>query len=689
MSEELVDIREIFISECYELLESMEKDLLELDTSNADNEVLNSIFRGAHSMKGGAGALGFKTIFSFTHSMEALLDGMREGKIAAAQEIVDTLLAGVDVVRQMVDHENNNTAIPDGIGNDILKQIEAFLTKPAGGGVAAHPGEVVAAEEVSGIKKFRIAFKPHRSLFTTGNDPLFILKQLKTVGDLQIDTIIEDIPDLEKIAPEECYLSWNLTLETDQDQPTILEFFEFVEDHADITITVEEAKKAEVKEVANTALVHVPAVEAVHHEKDTPHDKDKEATAGAAGAAATVRVDTAKIDTMVNMVGELVIAQSMLISQTETLHADVHRKLAHSLNDLSRRTRELQEAVMAVRMQPVKSIFSRMNRLVRDLSRQLGKEIKLVTFGENTEIDKTIIEKLSDPITHMIRNAADHGLEMPEKRMENGKTAEGTIRLSADHLGSKIVITVEDDGAGINREKVYAKAVSKGLIAPESVLTPKEIDSLVFLPGFSTMEAVSTISGRGVGMDVVDRNIKELGGNISTYNTPGQGLRFTITLPLTLAILDGMVVSAGGERYIIPVANIVETLRPDKSNMKTIADGNDLINIRGDFIPVIYLYKIFNIKNAIQTAAEGLVILIESGRNKFGLVVDHLIGQQQVVIKSIDSNNEVIQGVSGATILGDGKISLILDAAVIYMMLENNSHHEHKAHHSELSAVAS
>lgn len=673
MTDDLSDFKGIFIAECHELLEGMEKDLLDLSSSNANQEVLNAIFRGAHSMKGGAGALGFKAIFTFTHSMEALLDEMREGKIAPTQESIDVLLAAVDVVRQMVRYEDHNTTPPDDLGQDILQQIEQFLHHLRGeeetGDAAIHTEPTPAAFKK--LHHYHISFTPHRQLFSTGNDPLFILKQLQQIATCHIHIDTNAIPPLSEINPEECYLRWDIDCETDQEMTTIRELFEFVEDHADISITEEHAETTSPAPTAITAptpvaATIVPATPANTQAAPPAADKDS--------AAASVRVDTIKIDKMVNMVGELVIAQSMLMAKTETLPAEIYLKLVHSLNDLSRRTRELQEAVMAVRMQPVKSIFSRMTRLVRDLARQLDKQIRLVTFGENTEIDKTIIEKLSDPITHMIRNSADHGLESTEKRIAKGKPQEGTIRLSAYHLGSKIVIAVEDDGAGINREKVFKKACEKGLVAADANLSPTEIDSLIFLPGFSTTENVSTISGRGVGMDVVDKNIKELGGSISTHNTPGQGLRFTITLPLTLAILDGMVVALGEERYIVPVSNILETLRPAPSQINTIAGKNDMLNLRGEFIPILYLYDIFQINTSIKTAEEGLVIILESGRDKFGLVVDSLLGQQQVVIKTIDANSGNVPGISGATILGDGKVSLILEVPAIYKMLSHPAH---------------
>jgi two-component system chemotaxis sensor kinase CheA len=368
-----------------------------------------------------------------------------------------------------------------------------------------------------------------------------------------------------------------------------------------------------------------------------------------------------KVDKLVNMVGELVITEAMLRAQTRELPAEAFAGLLRGVDELSQHTRELQEAVMSVRMQPVKSVFSRMPRIVRDLSAQLGKDIRLEMAGENTEVDKTVIESLSDPLTHMIRNSVDHGIEPPEKRKEAGKPAQGTIKLSADHRGGRIVIEIRDDGAGINRAKVLAKARDKGLVAPDAAISDEECDNLIFLPGFSTAEKVSNVSGRGVGMDVVKRNIESLEGTVRLSTEPGKGSLFTISLPLTLAILDGMIVRVGREHYIVPITSIIETLRPKPGTLKAVQGHNDVLNVRGEFIPIMYLYRIFCIPQAEADPAKALVVLVEGSGGKMGLVVDELIGQQQVVIKSLEANADPVQGISGATILGDGRVSLILD----------------------------
>lgn len=683
----LEDLKEVFTAECYEILEAMESQLLEINSTpkEALPELLNAIFRGAHSMKGGAGALGFQNIYTFTHSMEALLEVLRSGQKQPTAEIIDILLEGVDTVRQMIDAASTNAILSEDVGNITLQHIAKILQ----GDQEDNKKEVItedndlaeiwASEDIAQTNNsliYEIKLVPQQGLFLTGNDPLFIFTQLKELGKVEIQANISSIPSWVQYVAENCYLSWNISLETSEEEEKIREVFEFIEGHAEITITKTELAKSEIKEINSDINPSVSVLSTKEASRDInnilPSEEKSEVKANPSASsrnvvASTIRVDVDRIDIMVNMVGELVIAQSMLLSQIHNLPVDVQHVLEASIMDLSRSTRELQEAVMSVRMQTVQSIFARMSRLARDLSKQLDKPFKLITSGENTEIDRSIIEKLVDPITHMIRNSVDHGLESLEERVKKGKPQEGTVNLSAYHSGGKIFIEIKDDGAGINREKVLEKAKAKGLISNDADLSPEQIDNLIFLPGFSTKEVVSELSGRGVGMDVVDRNIKELGGTVTIYNTPGEGSRFVISLPLTLAILDGMIVALGQEKYIIPIVNIIETISPKAEEIKTIADGNELINLRGEFLPLIYLHKLFNINETKKHPSEALVVIIESSRNKFGLMVDGLIGQQQVVIKNID-HGETIPGISGATILGEGRISLILDVPGIYKM---------------------
>ncbi len=643
---DLQRFKDTYITECYELLEDMEARLIAMDGETTNLEELNAIFRCAHSIKGGSGAFGFSHITRFTHILEALLDAMREGKVPVSREAVDALLQSVDIVTQLVHAAKEGREMDEHFGDDVAADLQAIASES--GVKTATVKNNTAKEQVSDGETvlYQISFKPYPDIFVSGNEPVLIIRELKQLGKLDVVVDTAKLPDFDHIDPEKSYFAWEFSLETQQPEERIHEVFEFVEDECDLVIKPAAGYKPQEKKPAAAAA-----------------SSTEEAKPASSGNVTSIRVDVDKVDKLVNMVGELVITQAMLVAQTKDLPIDTYQKLIDGVMELSQHTRELQEAVMSVRMQSVKSVFSRMPRIVRDLSKQLGKDIRIEMAGENTEVDKTVIEQLSDPLTHMIRNSMDHGIETPEARIQKGKPAQGVIRLSADHRGGRIVIEVEDDGAGINREKVLKSAREKGLVAPEAVLSNEEIDALIFMPGFSTAAEVTAISGRGVGMDVVKRNITAMGGVIETDNRPGQGSCFTISLPLTLAILDGMIVRVGTEHYIIPIGNIIETMRPKADEVRKIADGSEVINVRGEFIVVLYLHNTFGIHNAETNPANALVVLVESGRHKFGLVVDELVGQQQVVIKSLTENSDPVDGISGATILGDGKVSLILDIA--------------------------
>ncbi len=649
MHDELQQFKATYINECLELLASMEESLMQLDENNASSEELNAIFRCAHSIKGGAGAFGFTSIASFTHILEALLDQLREGKIAASRLVIDTLLKSKDIVLTMVMTARDDGELAAGYGDDIAAQLAEICNMPQPASKAE------TAKPASGTNTgYTIHFVPHPAMIAHGSDPLLLLRELRRLGMCTISTDAMRIPLLDSFNYEHSYLGWDITIITDKPKSALEEVFEFVDGECELTITSDAVE--ETAEPTPAAIIE-PIAPTQQGGKEP-----------AIQATNSIRVDIDKVDRLINMVGEIVIIQAMLSMQTRDLAAQEHIELVGGITELNTHTRELQAAVMAIRMQPVKSIFSRMPRLVRDLSSQLGKNIRLEMEGENTEVDKTIIEQLSDPLTHMIRNSIDHGLEMPDQRVANGKLAQGTIHLAASHRGGRIVIEITDDGAGINRERVLAKAKEKGLVAQDAQMTPEEIDQLIFAPGFSTAETVTSISGRGVGMDVVKRNIEGIGGTVTVTNTPGKGAHFTTSLPLTLAILDGMIVRVNTECYIIPIANIIETLRPKPEEVRDIADGQSVINVRGNFVPVLYLHPLFSIPGAVRDASKALVVLVENGHEQIGLVVDELVGQQQVVIKTLEDNADPVAGVSGATILGDGKVSLILDIAGLRRM---------------------
>jgi len=646
---DLDQFKQTYITECFELLGDMEERLLGLNVDAPDREELNAIFRCAHSIKGGSGSFGFDFITNFTHVLEALLDSMREGKVLPTREVVDTLLKATDIVTQMVDAAKDDSRPPENFGADIKAMLEHF----AGGQYqsAATPSglnAITPSEGVSSTCQWQIDFAPHETLFSTGNEPLLILRELGRLGAMEVTAVTSRIPAIADLEATSCMISWSMILHTNQPESAMREAFEFVEDQCDLKIVkVAEVTPSVVKVTKPiVAEAEVPAAEGqpVH-----------------SGQTTSIRVDLEKVDRLVNMVGELVITEAMLHAQTRGFAVEKFAGLLRGIDELAQHTRELQEAVMSVRMQPVKSVFSRMPRIVRDISAQLGKVIALEMKGENTEVDKTVIEQLADPLMHMIRNSCDHGIEKPEDRAKVGKPVQGTINLSAYHRGGRIMIEISDDGAGINRDRVLAKAREKGMIAPDYVPGADEIDNMIFMAGFSTAEQVTSVSGRGVGMDVVKRNIESIGGNVHVTNDPGKGALFTVSLPLTLAILDGMIVRVGVEHYIIPITHILETLRPKPEDVRHVEGHSDVINVRGEFISVIYLHRTFNIPDAEADPSKALVVLVESNRKTIGLVVDELIGQQQVVIKSLEANADPVKGVSGATILGDGRVSLILE----------------------------
>ena len=678
---EMDEFKQVFFIEAAELMAEMEERLMKLDEGSQDIDQLNAIFRCAHSIKGGSGAFGLNTIMRFTHKLEALLDLMRSGALIPSRASIDALLKSVDIVNQMLAAAQENRTTPDGFGDDVVMQLEAF----AGGGAApaaamAAPIAVAAPVAMQPNFRYEITLKPHKHLLATGNEPLLLLRELAKLGHVTTTADFSAIPPVAQLDPLQCYLSWQIELLSPEAHETVQEVFEFVADEADITIAQHATAPLMDAATATAGVMDISPAPAV----DTQAPGATAAPAKAAGASSpavtsSIRVDIEKIDRLVNMVGELVITEAMLRAQTRHLPEESNAALMRGMEELSHHTRELQEAVMAVRMQPVKSIFSRMPRIVRDTAAQLGKDVQLILSGEHTEVDKTVIELLGDPLTHMIRNSVDHGIEMPDQRAWNDKPLQGTIHLSAYHRSGRIIIEITDDGAGINRTRVLNKAIEKGLVAADAQLTDEEIDHLIFLPGFSTAEQVTSVSGRGVGMDVVRKNIESLGGSVRITNQPGKGSVFTVSLPLTLAILDGMIVGTGDETYIVPISNIIETMRPKISDVHKVQGRADVMNIRGEFIPLVYLHQIFQVKTANTKLEECLIVLVESGTLKMGLVVNSLLGQQQVVIKSLEANADPVKGISGATILGDGKVSLILEINELWGLSQQASQTSRRA----------
>jgi two-component system chemotaxis sensor kinase CheA len=671
MSIDIAQFHQVFFEESFEGLEVMESGLLDLEIGRPDSEAINAIFRAAHSIKGGSGTFGFTAISDFTHILETLLDEMRNGTRDVTRAAVDVLLLAVDSLREMLSAARDGAEFDAAAVAEVHAQLEEQLRLGHGESPAPAAAASVAAAPATGSGAWLLKLVPHPHLFTTGNDPVRILRELGALGEVEVTADCARLPEYADFDPEVCYLAWTIRIDGGVEESAVREVFEWIEDDADITLTREQAEPTADAATAAAA----PAGDTAHpaaalqaappaEERRDGEDRrsgDRRAGAGAAGNS-SIRVDISKIDTLINLVGELVITQSMLGNFDEDSGQIDYDKLREGLAQLERNTRELQESVMRIRMLPISFSFNRFPRLVRDLSSKLGKEVELKIVGEQTELDKTVLEKIADPLVHLVRNALDHGIETPADRAEAGKSRHGTLTLAARHEGGNIVIEIGDDGAGLNPDKLLAKARERGLVGADEVLPEDKIHELIFHPGFSTAKEVSDVSGRGVGMDVVKRNIKELGGVIELDSKFGAGSTIRIRLPLTLAILDGQLVRVGAQTYIVPLVSIVESLQAQTDRIKSVAGAAELYRLRGDYIPVVRLYDVFGVEPQSRVLEQGLLVVVEGEGQRAGIFVDELLGQQQVVIKSLETNYRRVEGISGATILGDGTVAMILDA---------------------------
>ncbi|MDN3483856.1 chemotaxis protein CheA [Pseudoalteromonas sp. APC 3224] len=662
MSIDLSQFFEVFFEESFEGLDIMETELLNLVPGEEDLETINTIFRAAHSIKGGSATFGFNSIANFTHVLETLLDQIREGERNITSEHINLLLKSVDCLRALLSSLKVQEE-PDLAQADTLReQFEKLLGMPAG----EEQGEETHHEQVI-VNTYQIDFKPHFHLFKTGNEPLFMISELAELGELEVQVFTDAIPDIKELSSDECFLYWRFFLNTERDEQAIKEIFEWVEDDADIKIELcgglFNDAKAGSEEVINESAVMEEAPKIAEQPKANKAKAVANApSAKAAPESTSIRVGIDKVDSLINMVGELVITQAMLNQLSEQeMTATAVTSLQEGLAQLAHNTRDLQENVMRIRMLPINFVFSRFPRLVRDIAQKLNKEVELKLIGEQTELDKTVMEKISDPMVHLVRNSLDHGIETVEKRIAAGKDPVGKVTLNAFHQGGNIVIEIMDDGQGLNTQKIKEKAIANELIASDSELTDDEINELIFMPGFSTADEVSDLSGRGVGMDVVKRNIQSLNGSVEVTSAAGIGSTFTIRLPLTLAILDGQLVKVAKHTYIIPLISIVESLQIDIAKVSRVGKDLDVLRLRDEYIPILRLYEIFNHQDAIESLDKTLLVVVENDNQKVGVLVDDLLSQQQVVIKSLEANYHKVDGVSGATILGDGRVSLILD----------------------------
>ncbi len=671
-----------FYEESFEGLDIMETALLEMDIGAVDDETINTIFRAAHSIKGGSGTFGLNSVADFTHVLETLLDEMRDGKREVTKDAVELMLVTVDVLREMLIALRDSAEVDTVRVAEIHAELEVMLKGEAG--VAADAVPEAAAETTGGAGTnagWSVNFRPHVHMLKTGNDPVRMIKELSELGQVDVQVHVDTLPTMDELDPEECYLSWHINIKSDDvSQDAIKEVFDWVDDDCDLDITP----------IAGAApdLVATPAPDPVELAPvvpvpPTPVDVPKTPTTAKSPIAAvkksagtesgSIRVSIDKVDALINMVGELVITQSMLNQLGEDFSMDKLQRLQEGLAELEQHTRELQENVMRIRMLPISFAFNRFPRLVHDLSQKLDKKINLKMSGENTELDKTVMEKIGDPLVHLVRNSLDHGIESPDVRKANGKPETGTLELNAYHQGGNIVIEIADDGAGLNTERVRTKAIEKGLINESDNLSDEKINELIFHPGFSTAEQVSDVSGRGVGMDVVRRNIKDLGGGIELKSEFGVGMKITIRLPLTLAILDGQLMRIANETFVIPLVSITESLQVKGEYIKSIAGDAELYRLRDEYVPVVRLHDVFGMEPDTRELVGGLLVVVEGDGHSAGLFVDELMGQQQVVIKSLESNFKPVDGISGATILGDGTVALIIDIPGLVQLARKKS----------------
>ncbi len=799
MSVDLSQFHQVFFEESFDNLDIMENSLMELDVSDIDNEIINAIFRAAHSIKGGSATFGFTAIAEFTHILETLLDQIRAGDRGMSKDDVNLFLQSVDCIREQLsllqDGEDAHTALAKELAAKFTSVLEGDSssgpadTAEAKGGEANsastaddnentgpengknwkiffHPEadilktgndpmriirelaslgsltcrtrtenlpslesmdsetnyfyweidlctesglddiekvfEWVSDDSVIDIKEaalneataeedtfWFIEFKPYKNILKTGNDPLRLINVLGDIGEIKSTTCKASIDSLSSMDPEECFLQWELLLDADEnDREKIEEVFEWVTDEADISIKSVSGVYSQTEEdepVESAEIVPIPVAEKKEEAAVKP-PAEKAASAAKPAAKPTksakssesssIRVGIDKVDNLINMVGELVITQSMLGQLGTDFDMERIPNLLEGLSQLEHNTRELQESVMRIRMLPISFVFSRFPRMVRDLSQSLSKDVNLKIIGDQTELDKTVLEKIGDPLVHLVRNAVDHGIETPDIREQSGKDPQGTVTLNAYHQGGNVVIEVVDDGKGLDINFLKNKAIDKEIItaAEADLLSREQAFDLIFQPGFSTAETISDVSGRGVGMDVVKRNIQELNGVIDLNSEVGVGSTITIRLPLTLAILDGQLVSVSDQTYIFPIVSIAESMQCKSEFINKVAGGCDVFRLRDEYVPIIHLAEVFNIPSTGSDLEGSLMVVVESEGEKVGIVVDELQAQQQVVIKSLEQNYKRVNGISGATILGDGTVALIVDIPGIVKLASGGNH---------------
>lgn len=688
-------LKEIFRQESEHLLDELDNGLVRLEREPDDAELVNRVFRAAHTLKGNAGIVGEDHLVSFTHLLESLLDRVRERELSVDGPLVSDLLAGADVVRAMVEAVIGGGSAAEIEDRAVRRKLTARL------GTAANPTahhKVEIVEGARGPRVFRVALRLRPDIFQSGQDPFALLEELAELGTvLQIETDVSTLPRLAELDPYVLHLSWVAYLHTEAPRADVEAVFLFVADENDIKIDDVTARVAEFVDlsiadkrigellIAQGRLSEADLTVALERQKPVGQLLVESGTVDSAALekvlkkqelarslkkTSAVRVPATKLDALLNLVGELVIAAAQVSQQSrsDAVRPDMRRSTAEAVERI---TREIQEQVMSIRMVPVEETFSRFRRVVRDLAGELGKLVELEMTGTDTELDKTMIEQLTDPLKHMVRNCVDHGIETPDERAAKGKPRVGTIRLAAEQREGRIIVRVSDDGRGIDRDRVLAKAEERGLVRPTDNLTDRQILELLFQPGFSTAQAVTDISGRGVGLDVVKRNVEEVSGTIELKSVAGQGTTFEIMLPLTLAIIDGMTVRVGTERLTFPLGSVIELTYPKREDLRKLEGRREVVRHRGGHIPMVRLYEVFGLETEKRDPTQAMVVVLEAGGRTFGVMVDDVVGMEQAVVKSLDTSFSLFQrlgsrrgrprGIAGATINADGNVSLIVD----------------------------
>lgn len=687
-------ILEAFFEECEDLLVALTEGLSEMRDGHADDETVNAVFRSVHSIKGAAGAFALDDLVGFAHKFETVLDEVRADRLATDDTLLRVLQRAGDVLSDLVDAARDQIPADSDQVAPVLAELQSFL------GQEDVPEEEFVFEALSldfnepaEKVRFLVTFRPNREFYATGNEPLLLIKALQDLGNTTVAAMVDTLPNcFETFSWDAGYVTWQVTVEGPDSDLPIRDIFEFVDDLCELNICqlfedessvpaevapddmLEAMISAEEKPIAvapqDTLANDTHPVANVATKTNEPREKP------AKRSTATLRVDPERVDRLINAVGELIINQSVISQRLEEAALPNSSDIFSDLDDYKLLAREIQEGVMSIRAQPVKPLFQRMLRIAREAADATGKNVTILTEGESTEVDKIVVERLADPLTHMIRNAIDHGIEKPSVREDAGKTAEGTLRLTASQRSGSIVIEIIDDGAGLNRQRIKEIAIEKGVIPADAQLSEQEIDHLLFAPGFSTAAEVTNLSGRGVGMDVVKTAITALGGRIAIMSTTGKGTTFSITLPLTLAVMDGMIIYVSGQTMVVPISSILETVRPTEADLSSIGLHNHLLRIRGEYVPIIDLAVKLGTAPCKKALTERVLLLIQTETvTQCAIAVDDIFDQRQVVVKSMQGTYGEISGISGATILGDGKIALIIDPETIVLSPSNNASH--------------